>query len=201
MGQLAAHDVATLRQQYGLKQFVETGTGRADSLLYALSCGFASCTSIECDAVTASYARERLIMETSRVATILEGDSVALLPRVAQHLRSAPTLWWLDAHFPGSFRGVPIDANAPRLAAMPLERELYAICANRDISRDVFLLDDLRIYERGHFAHGDMGDDVSWPVTGCAFVEELLGATHTIARDYRSEGYLVCLPHVPPVAA
>lgn len=201
MGHLAAFDVPAYRQAYGLTQFVETGTGCGDSLLHALSCGFASCASIECDALTAAYARGRIAAETIRQASILEGDSVALLPRLAQHLRPAPTLWWLDAHFPGSYRGVAIDAKAPRAETMPLQSELYAICANRDVTRDVFLMDDLRIYERGHFAHGDMGDDVSWPVTGCAFVEELLGSTHAIARDYREEGYLVCLPRETRAAA
>ena len=196
MGQLAAFDVPALIQRYDLARFVETGTGRGSSLLHAVGSGFAFCVSIEIDEATAIAARTMV----GDAGAILHGDSVEILPKLAAGSRE-PTLWWLDAHFPGSYRGVPIESHADRRVTMPLEAELRAICAARDVRCDVFLLDDLRIYERGHFHHGNMGDDVSWPVTGCAFVKELLGETHTIGRDYRDEGYLVCLPLATRAAA
>jgi len=189
VGALDHFDVRALRREYGLTQFVETGTGFGVSAFHATQAGFAHVYTVECDQPTAAAARRKL---AGTNAVVLEGYSVDVLKDLRHTMAPVPTLWWLDAHFPGSAISGRITVGDSGPEIMPLEREVRLLGKLPGIARDVILIDDLRLYERHAFAHGDMGP--AWQLRGIGFIEEAFGATHTIARDLADEGYLICIP-------
>jgi len=108
---------------------------------------------------------------------------------------SKKIVYWLDAHFPGADFGLSsYDGTADRNLRIPLESELRKICQLRDVKNDIFIIDDLRIYEDGPFQNGNWPERLKLGGSGIGFVYELLDKTHHIQRDYRDEGYIVCLP-------
>ncbi len=111
-------------------------------------------------------------------------------------------IFWLDAHFPGVDLGfASYDAEVNLDTRLPLERELDVIHRVRGGFQDVILIDDLRIYEKGPFEHGNMdrvgqGDVAKY---GLEFLEKFR-KRYTIEKIYRDEGYIVLSPHPPPLA-
>jgi len=57
----------------------------------------------------------------------------------------------------------------------PLERELRLIAGLRDTSRDVFLIDDLRLYEYGAFDEGPCPDMAPPALRSLDFIDDILG--------------------------
>ena len=123
-----------------------------------------------------------------RGAAVGNADSAAGLAKLLPWIEEGPALFWLDAHLPQRYAG------SPDVATFPLEAELRLICGQRDTSGDVFLMDDLRIYEDGPFRAGPYTLDIPRPAGGAGFVTELLGATHEVTKSYLDEGYIVALP-------
>lgn len=79
----------------------------------------------------------------------------------------------------------------------PLEEELSIIANNKDISNDVFIIDDLRIYEEGPFRGGNfplVARPDNWEFTGIDFVYDILIETHNVKKNYNNEGYIICEP-------
>lgn len=189
MGNLSHFDVGQLMTRYGVTQFVETGTGLGGSCLHATRFPFKGVYTIECDRPTVAAARRKL---AGTPAIVFEGYTVDVLRDVMMVLAPEPTLWWLDAHFPGSdiTGSITVGQSGPEL--LPLEREVRAIARSRNVANDVLLIDDLRLYERQPFQHGNMPQD--WPTPGIGFIEEAFGSTHEIRRDLSDEGYVICTP-------
>ena len=76
-----------------------------------------------------------------------------------------------------------------------MEEEIILIKNKKDIKNDVFIIDDLRIYEKGNFEGGNWLDVINTNIyTGIDFIHNLLGKTHDIMKDYRNEGYIICTP-------
>jgi hypothetical protein len=60
--------------------------------------------------------------------------------KIVGELSDRPTLFWLDAHFPGAdYKGVKYDEEKDDSKRIPLEAELKIISENRDITT-MFLL-------------------------------------------------------------
>ncbi len=191
MGRLTRHPFKLWQHRYGLEYFVETGTYKGDGLLAARSANFRRLFSIEANPQLAVEAGERMVRKCSGTVwsgrwEILNNDSVdgvaEVLSRIAPLHGTA--LWWLDAHLPERYGGQGTQ--------LPLSQELGAIFKHsRPHTRDVFLIDDLRLYERGPFKQGD------FPGGPPGEVEHefmWLRLTHDLHRDYRDQGYLVALP-------
>ena len=67
----------------------------------------------------------------------------------------SPTLWWLDAHFPGADYGdAGYGAEEDIDKRLPMEKELKIMVQNRDLSNDIIFMDDLRIYVDRDFVAG-----------------------------------------------
>ena len=77
---------------------------------------------------------------------------------------------------------------------IPLEGELNAICDTKDFSNDVFLIDDLRVYEDGPYQGGNWPLRESLGGSDIRFVEDLLKSSHYIIKDYRFGGFLTIFP-------
>lgn len=191
MGALTAFPIGYWRCSMQLGCMVETGTWTGDGVAYALAEGFEVVHSVEMNAEFADAAAARFAYEGG--VTIWHGTSVAILPQIIERMsNSGPALWWLDAHLQ-DFYGMRLDATHP----LPLKEELAVITQGRDVSRDVFLIDDLRIYE-------DIPSERNWPERaeyaefgnqGIEFVFNSLSRTHGVHRDFRDEGYILALPH------
>jgi len=194
MGELNIHNISFYKQKYGLDTFVETGTGRGAGLSYALSQGFDKLYSIEF--------MESLYLECKQKFTnsnveLLNLNSVDGLSLIIKNL--APNnriLYWLDAHFPGADFHLNDYNHLSNLKDiyLPLESELRAIFSGRDSSKDVFILDDLRIYEDGPYEYGNWDLRKFIPNLNLDFLNDIVSKTHTISKDMRHQGFLILTP-------
>jgi hypothetical protein len=194
------YQLIDLIRRYDIQNFVETGTGKGDTLDYVLGVlkqldGFRQIISIELEPVIAQMARDRFA-ESSFTCQILQGDSPVEL---AEHVPTlyGNTLFFLDAHFPGAdfhLKGYMDEpSNEIRL---PLEREINAICLGRDCKNDVFIIDDLRIYEIDNFEMGNISKEDGALHTGLGFVYNRFNETHEFYKSLNFSGFLVLLPKV-----
>ncbi len=108
-----------------------------------------------------------------------------------------PALFFLDAHYPDSYRdaqNVEVINDDPDYIKIPLEGELRIICQKRDLSKDIVVIDDIRIYQDGPYEHGNFANRAKHGGENLNFVEELLGDTHILVESHLQEGYLICFP-------
>lgn len=186
MGQLKRWPVERLVSDHSLVNFVETGTWKADGLLHAMRSPFLNLFSIEVDQLLWSVAIDRVMFEQPGDVRwdIRLGESLKEVAFILDGL-TGPTLWWLDAHLPERYGG----AGPPRL---PLADEVQLIVDHgRDHSKDVFIMDDWRLYER--YAYGN-GNFPGGPVADPAPIRQALAATHHLNVSALDEGYMVAKP-------
>lgn len=193
MGSLTQFEVSRYRVEYQLEVFVETGTFYGDGVQCALEEGFVELHSIELNPHYVGLARERF---KAQPVTIWQGASIDRLPDLLPKIQGKKALWWLDAHLQDVY-GLPLDMTHP----LPLEQELQLITSSRDVSGDLFIIDDLRIYEDIPENNWDAEDrkryaDYYGISIGASFVFDLLGGTHQVQRIFREAGYLLALPSV-----
>lgn len=187
-------NLQNLVNKYSIVNYVETGVGTGDSMsdMYEVN-GIGWYFGIELDNNLCAE-----LLAKFPTLWLWNDYSEAAMPKIVDLLNTQPgrpTLFWLDAHFPNAdFNGAPYDAEPVESRRIPLETELRIIVENRDVSKDVIIMDDLRIYEEGPFEGG------SWPMRAtagadnCNFVYELLAPTHDIAKSYIDQGYLIATP-------
>lgn len=183
-------------EKYGTTTFVETGTGGGDGLLYASEFSFTKLFSTEIHEKIHLKAKSNFESD-KRITLILDDSAHALDALLAGLPPEIPILFWLDAHFPGAdYKLAAYDGEANGDIRLPLEREIKAILQRRPLRRDVLLIDDLRLYEEGDFAHGNLPESLAdvRPQGGLNFVTEAFWPSHFIHRDYTREGYLTLVP-------
>lgn len=201
MGTLARFNLQMIAQMHGLRHFVETGTAQGDGLALAAQVKeFASLHSIEIElelsrAAVARFAHDQRI-------NIWQGDSRERIADILNLLPEEPTLFWLDAHFPGAHSGADYAAEKDVKRRLPLEDELALIHARRANLRDVLLIDDARIYQPGPYGSGDLPAD--WPplagvTRSLDFIRKAWNPTHGVVVDYADQGYVMVVPR--PVVA
>jgi hypothetical protein len=136
---------AYLGRLFGLTDFIETGTGFGDTLVY-MAHSFERCYSIEMDIWKQQLSRE--LFQFMPNITLLSGDSSRVLPELLEKLPDRPTLFYLDAH------GIPGSDNGP------LAKEIAAIMKYRPES--LIAVDDV-----GQGSHHDVGlPDLGIDLTG-----------------------------------
>lgn len=121
------------RDQFGIRTFVESGTNRARTAVWAAG-QFPSVVSIEAqrdlyEAASSAYGDRKSLR-------FLHGDSGELLAKVLAEL-SEPAILWLDAHWCGA-ETYGIEAECPLL------KELAAV--NESRLDHVILIDDARLF-------------------------------------------------------
>ena len=205
MGALYAFDLQPYIDKYNLKTYFETGTGEAISLRHALKYAFSTHISIDIDPDLIENARS--LEEKHSQLVLKTGLSKDIIREMIPQLSSdEPTLFFLDAHFPGAdFHKISYEESIRsfRKDAFPLEEEVFLITSLRDISRDVFIIDDLMLYEK----EGDyesIKEGVIWKYewlqqelgleTSANFLYEAFSATHDCLKDLRHQGYLIVTP-------
>lgn len=197
MGNLAHFDIGDFRKLWNLRHFVETGTGRGDSLAHAAKFQFDSLRSCEVDTDLYGESLQRFQGDT-RVQVFAHVSSNFIWWACRMLPADQPILFWLDAHFPGAdYQLRSYGAETADHVRLPLQKELDIIAHFRPLSRDVVLVDDLRIYLDGPFGHGNLPADVRphCPAErNIDFIAETMGGTHDIALLYDHEGYIVMTP-------
>ena len=183
---------------FGIKNFVETGTGIANSLSYVLNIrpDDLNVYTIELDIGLYNNLFDKFYGTPN--LHLINGHSHVVINNIMKTMSSEPTLFWHDAHFPGAdfnINGSTYTSELDVAKRIPLESELRAIKGSgRDISKDVFVLDDLRIYKNGPYEEGN------WDLKECAgadnidFVYDLFDETHIIIESYIAHGFLILFP-------
>ena len=191
--------MGTIKEFYGKSPvdhraiFVETGTGHGDSLRYISKYPFNLIYSIDIDPLCINSMSKEF--SNDHRVNLIEGKSEEVLPNICRK-HPEPILFWLDAHFPGSYSTGEVDDRERDLnIRLPLEIELGIISSCRDASDDIILIDDLRIYEDGDFESGNWDSRVPLGGNGVDFIYELFSETHIITKSYRNHGYIELVPN------
>lgn len=197
MGSVARFDIGSLFAQHGILHFVETGTGRGESLAHASRYRFRSLASCEIEPSLADAAASAFAADVRVRVCML--NSVAFLEEICTAIpQGEPILFWLDAHFPGGDYGLrPYGAKHSEAERLPLRKELATIARCRPNGRDVVIVDDLRIWVDGPFEHGNLPAGVRPfcpKLRDASLFGKVMGATHGVEFDYRHEGYVVMRP-------
>lgn len=196
MGYLKHFDLNNIKQHTNIDVFVETGTYVGDSLSYALSCHFNELYSIEL--LEKYYKLCVSKFKSYRNVNLLHSNSVDGLRIVLQKIQNKKTLFWLDAHLPDFYDSVFTTNNYlnDNTLYIPLKEELKLIVQHKNISGDIILIDDLRIYETGNYRSGNWDGLLKHKeyTEGITFVYDLLSSTHNINKLYEHEGYVTCIP-------
>ena len=181
-------------ESFGIKNFVETGTGDGSSMNKV----------IDTEVLDKQYGIELDIELFSNLMKQYDGNENVILfngysedcmDAVLEELSEDPTLFWLDAHFPGADYGPAGYGDEEDLnKRLPMEAELKIMKEKRDLSKDVIFMDDLRIYVDRDFEAGNWPERSKFGANGYDFVEELIGDTHILVEHLADQGYLLAFP-------
>ncbi len=185
-------------KSFNLKNYVETGTGEGDCLEYALNYSFENFYSIEIyDQIYKKAVKkfDALSKEKGKNCKIYHGNSFKILPEIIKDLKGN-TLFFLDAHFPGAdFHYTYYNSEPDYNTRLPCEKEVEVITSLKDVTNDIIITDDLRLYESGPFTDGPntLAHEIS-PTSGSKFLFDAFGKTHSLTRDFQSQGYMIITP-------
>lgn len=195
MGELRFFDLSDPINDYDISVFIETGTGQGGSVEAILNY-----PQIQ-DVYSIEIIKE---LYESCVEKFKDHTKVQLLNNnsfegLKQLLPTIPTnrniLFWLDAHFPGAdFHFDTYESTSDYHLRIPLESEIELIHSLRKGCRDVFIIDDLRIYEDGPYEGGNWDLRSKLGGDGLDFISNRYSETHTLHKHYAHQGYLFLLP-------
>lgn len=192
MGAIYKHDIISYLEKYKLVNYIETGTGMGECLSHALNFNFNKFYSVEIHPEI--FRQAKLKFQNKVNCEILFGNSYEVLPEVLKN-NPANTLFFLDAHFPGAdFGYTSYDSEKDYDTRLPLEKELKTIVEHKNITNDVFIIDDLRIYEDGPFEGGNWTERYRLGGTNIDFITDLFSDTHDIIKTYQDQGYIILTP-------
>ncbi len=194
MGQLnEAIQIKNVLDFYDIKNFVETGTGQAEVVQTVVEADDTlNVHTIE--VIPEIYDKNKINFSYLKDVNWHLGTSFDILPEILPDLKGS-TLFWMDAHFPGADFGLSSYGDEKDDdKRLPLKKELETIVANRDVTNDVFVIDDLRIYEDGPFGDGNWEDREKYGGDGIEFIEELFDETHYVVKSYNAQGSILLFP-------
>lgn len=199
MGELRIFDLKTFIDKHKLTTFIETGTGAGDGLRHALKYNFKQFYSIEIMKIL----YDKLILEfTDPRVKLINSSSLDGLARTLADEIYTPCLFWMDAHFPGAdfhIDGYSYHDELDKSIKLPLEEELKFISQNRPENRDVFIIDDLNLYEDGCYECGNIREDLKYMrekynLNGIDFIKKLF-PTHKLSKIARHQGFIILEPN------
>lgn len=167
-GALSREFVLGLRDTFGLKSFVETGTYLGDTLA-RLSDDFDELYSIELS--PDYYARSSARFAGQANIRLINADSTSGLETVLGRLSKERALFWLDAHYSGG-------DTAKGESNTPVTSELRAVLSQSQRD-DIILIDDLRYFWQAQ--PGFLQHDALF---GYPSVQELIDLLNSEGRQY-----------------
>lgn len=196
MGILKHFDLSVFK----CESFLETGTENGHGIDHALKFDFKSINSVE---INEKFYRAACIKYISQPKVGLwHGSSNECMKEMLESIvKYDSCFFWLDAHLPSDPGSKYLYDRSGDDVEFPLEEELKNIMKFRDTKKDVFLIDDLRIYVDGPFQYPSH----TWPFIknypnffphkdGINFIKNLFDNTHDIKEIYDHEGYLLITP-------
>ena len=205
MGALREHDLSPLIEEFGLEYYFETGTGKGECLSHALQYPFKNYYTVDIDEDLVEQVYKN-VGNYAKDINLLVGKSIDILGEyVPQIPQESPVLFFLDAHFPGAdFHKCTYEESIRQHMkdAFPLEQEVQIITKNRDVSKDVFIIDDFILYEEGEYdcinyncvwEYGWLQEELDLK-TNSKFLYDIFEKTHNLTKDLRSQGYLIITP-------
>ena len=194
MGQLnEAIQVKNVLDFYNIDNFVETGTGAAE-VVRSISNIKSDLNIHTIEIIEEIFNKNKISHSYLTNVNWHLGQSSEVMPEILPQLEGS-TLFWLDAHFPGADFGLASYGDEEDLdKRLPLRSELEIIVEGRDVSNDVFVIDDLRVYEDGPFETGNWAERNLYGGDGIAFIEDLFEDTHFVVRSYNKQGFVILLP-------
>jgi len=170
---------------------IETGTGVAHGLSYALKFGFE--VYFSCEINEQLYTSNVAIFKGIPHVKLFNCDSLTFLNTILPVVpKEKKIVFWLDAHFPGADFLNHERSSEDNKINLPLTHEVGLIYEYRKGCKDTILIDDLRIlipYEREKLE--ELGIFLNYP--GLGFLD-CFRDTHTISEHYVDEGYLEIVP-------
>jgi hypothetical protein len=192
MGFIDKHDINSIITEFNIENYIETGTGAGICLSHMIPFNLKQYHTIEIHSTLYDLAKEKFKDYSN--CNLHFGESSEKLVDALKDT-NGPTLFFLDAHFPGAdFGYAQHDSEKDYNIRLPLENELKIISDNKDTSKDVLILDDLRIYEDGPFEDGNWVDRKRIGGEGIEFIYNLFEKSHDISKDYRDQGYILLFP-------
>lgn len=193
MGNLKRFNLKEYIEKYGSKFLIETGTWHGAAVEYALEFKFEKIFTIELLKEYYDGCVEKF--KNNDNVILLNGTSPECLLEILKENEVGNTIFWLDAHLPDQYdKSIPSNYKENDELLIPLKGELKSIVENKNVLNDVFIMDDLRIYEKGGFRKGEWSKVIDSGHGGIDFVFDLLGKTHDVQRIYDDEGYILCTP-------
>ena len=194
MGQLnQAIQIKNVLDFYDIKNFVETGTGQAEVVQTVVEAD-ENLNIHTIEVIPEIYDKNKINFSYLKDVNWHLGTSFDILPEILPDLKGS-TLFWMDAHFPGADFGLSSYGDEKDDdKRLPLKKELETIVENRDVTNDVFVIDDLRIYEDGPFGDGNWEDREKYGGDGIEFIEELFDETHYVVKSYNAQGSILLFP-------
>ena len=194
MGQLnEAIQVKNVLDFYNIDNFVETGTGAAE-VVRSISNIKSDLNIHTIEIIEEIFNKNKISHSYLTNVNWHLGQSSEVMPEILPQLEGN-TLFWLDAHFPGADFGLASYGDEEDMdKRLPLRSELEIIVEGRDVSNDVFVIDDLRVYEDGPFETGNWAERNLYGGDGIAFIEDLFENTHFVVRSYNKQGFVILLP-------
>jgi len=192
MSTLQFHHLESLRLQFELEAFVETGCYQGDGIAAVLAAGFWAVRSCDIDARMVEHCRNRFAGD-ARVRIEI-GDSVSALGRILGE-DLGPALFWLDGHYP-AFYGLGELETAVTRFPVPQELELIHLFRKGAVS-DVILVDDIRVVnapDNPRWRPGEVADYYRVDLTSLAELCQKFEDTHELEVDGQQEGLLVLSP-------
>ena len=194
MGQLnQAIQIKNVLDFYDIKNFVETGTGQAEVVRSVYEAD-ESLNIHTIEVVPEIFDQNKIKYSYLKDVSWHLGTSFSILPVILPTF-DGNTLFWMDAHFPGADFGLSSYGDEKDMdKRLPLQKELESIVQSRDVRNDVFVIDDLRIYEDGPFETGNWDERTKYGGDGLGFIEEMFEKTHYIGRSYNAQGSVILFP-------
>lgn len=193
MGQLARFDLGRIMADYDTPYLFESGTFLGDGVVYASGFPFKKIISVEIIPEIAAAAKQRFA--GMKHVSIIHADSISALKETLPTIKKN-IVFWLDAHFPGADAGIKhYDDRINEKLRLPLQQEIEMVCAMRKGFNDVFIIDDLRIYEDADYQNGRVPAD-AMPASNrnIDFIYDCFSRTHCIFKSLLDEGYILLLP-------
>lgn len=200
MGELSIFNLSKLIETYETEIYFETGTGEGISLKHSLTYPFKSIYTVDLDEDILNSVKAKV--NDPRIKFINDFSSNALKNEVPKLPKDSACFFFLDAHFPGADFHKTTYENSIRehkQESFPLEIELNAIINARDISRDIIVIDDFKLYEEDvRYEHN--GNPIKHILDelgikrDSSLIYEKLEKTHDFHKSYRHQGFLFATP-------
>jgi hypothetical protein len=200
MGEINIFDLTPYVEKHNCKTYFETGTGKGVCLSHALNFDFEKFYSVDLDEELVNDAKNRFV---GYPLTLINDYSSKALEQYTPTLDQEPVFFFLDAHFPGAdFHKMSYEESIRTYKdeAFPLHQELTTIKKFRNTDKDVFLIDDFKLYEEGDYefggwAYSGLQEELGL-VTKSQFIYDLFKDTHTFEKSLRHQGFLFIIPKI-----